>query len=137
MKTMKSFLVMLLVAMMPMFITSCEQVSNYDEQIVGEWTCTQMQVVTNDGENDYGYFEEEYWVWEFTEDGKFIQYFDWEEEDAWTYEVSGKKLYTRFAAHYMSDHFSIATLTDTELVLEVTYEYEGFEAYYTFTFKRL
>ena len=142
MKTMKSFLVMLLVAMMPMFITSCQndkekELTTPEELIIGQWTFTRMDWKSNYEGDGSEFYKDEDWVWEFTEDGEVIEYFDWEEEDTWTYEVSGKKLYTRFAAHYMSDHFSIATLTDTELVLEVTYEYEGFEAYYTFTFKRL
>ena len=152
MKTMKSFLVMLLVATMPMLITSCEKddikeptSSNkdnddneeYEDLIIGEWTFSRMDWKSNyDGEGSEFYNDEE-WVWEFTEDGEIIEYFDWEDEEIWHYEIEGKKLYTDYANNFMSSYFKIVTLTDKKLVLEIAYEYEGFDAKYTFNFKRL
>ena len=144
MKTMKSFLVMLLVAMMPMFITSCQNdkekeptSSNTEELILGEWQYTRMDFETNLDGNGSEYFDNEEWVWEFTEDGTIIESFDWEQEGTWHYEVDGKKLYTDYAGNFMSSYFEIVTLTDTKLVLEVAYEYDGFEAKYTFHLKRI
>ena len=142
MKTMKSFLVMLLVAMMPMFITSCQndkekELTTPEELIIGQWTFSRMDWKSNyDGEGSEFYNDEE-WVWEFTEDGEIIEYFDWEDEDIWHYEIEGKKLYTDYANNFMSSYFKIVTLTDKKLVLEIAYEYDGFDAKYTFTFKRL
>ena len=143
MKTMKSFLVMLLVATMPMLITSCEKddikeptSSNkdnddneeYEDLIIGEWTFSRMDWKSNyDGEGSEFYNDEE-WVWEFTEDGEIIEYFDWEDEEIWHYEIEGKKLYTDYANNFMSSYFKIVTLTDKKLVLEIAYEYEGFDA---------
>ena len=142
MKTMKSFLVLLLVAMMPMFITSCQndkekELTTPEELIIGQWTFTRMDWKSNYEGDGSEFYKDEDWVWEFTEDGEVIEYFDWEEEEIWHYEIEGKKLYTDYANNFMSSYFKIVTLTDKKLVLEIAYEYEGYDAKYTFNFKRL
>ena len=121
MKTMKSFLVLLLVAMMPMFITSCQNdkekgLTTPEELIIGQWTFTRMDWKSNYEGDGSEFYKDEDWVWEFTEDGEVIEYFDWEEEEIWHYEIEGKKLYTDYANNFMSSYFKIVTLTDKKLV---------------------
>ena len=88
MKTMKSFLVMLLVAMMPMFITSCQNDKKNEpssdateDLIIGEWECTeQAYEVSFDGdtESDSESYGSEEYVWEFDDDENLTIYWDGE-----------------------------------------------------------
>ena len=154
MKTMKSFLVMLLIAMMPMFITSCQndkekEPSNdstsdsTEDLIIGEWECTeQAYEVSFDGETDgdsESYGSEEY-VWEFDDDENLTIYWDGEREGKYDYNVSGKKLYTELIDDWFdgdADYFTIKKLTDTKLILEIEFEDYDEEIIYTFYFDRI
>ena len=150
MKTMKSFLVMLLVAMMPMFITSCQNDKKNEPSsdateylIIGEWECTeQAYEVSFDGdtESDSETYGSEEYVWEFDDDENLTIYWDGEREGKYDYNVSGKKLYTELIDDWFggdADYFTIKKLTDTKLILEIEFEDYDEEIIYTFYFDRI
>ena len=149
MKTMKSFLVILLVAMMPMFITSCQNDKENElssdateDLIIGEWECTeQAYEISFDGDTESyseSYGSEEY-VWEFDDDENLTIYWDGEREGKYDYNVSGKKLYTELIDDWFdgdADYFTIKKLTDKKLILEIDGDYDE-EIIYTFYFDRI
>ena len=150
MKTMKSFLVMLLVAMMPMFITSCQNDKKNEpssdateDLIIGEWECTeQAYEISFDGdtESDSESFGSEELVWEFDEDENLSVYWDGEREGKYDYNVNGKKLHTELIDEWFggdADYFTIKKLTDTKLILEIEFEDYDEEILYTFYFDRI
>ena len=147
---MKSFLVMLLVAMMPMFITSCQNDKKNEpssdateDLIIGEWECTeQAYEISFDGdtESDSESFGSEELVWEFDEDENLSVYWDGEREGKYDYNVNGKKLYTELIDEWFggdADYFTIKKLTDTKLILEIEFEDYDEEILYTFYFDRI
>ena len=150
MKTMKSFLVMLLVAMMPMFITSCQNDKKNEpssdaaeDLIIGEWECTeQAYEISFDGdtESDSESYGSEENVWEFDDDENLTIYWDGEREGKYDYNVSGKKLYTELIDDWFggdADYFTIKKLTDKKLILEIEFEDYDEEIIYTFYFDRI
>ena len=160
MKTMKSFLVMLLVATMPMLITSCEKddikeptSSNkdnddneeYEDLIIGEWECVELTYTSEyEGEEDSDSedLSGEDFIWEFDEDGKLTIYYDGDREGKYDYSVKGKKLYTEFVEEMIDDeveYFTIKKLTEKKLVLQFEYEDEREDYYMSqeYSFERI
>lgn len=151
MKTMKSFLVMLLVATMPMLITSCEKddikeptSSNkdnddneeYEDLIIGEWECVEFTYTYEDEGEEYGESEDlsgDDFIWEFDEDGELTIYNDGDREGKFDYSVKENKLYTEYIEEIIDEveYFTIKKLTEKKLVLQFEYEDER-EDYYMF-----
>ena len=150
MKKMQFFMVLLLTAM-TVFFTSCpdpnsgpnnstpDNVLTNEELILGKWECLRIDYDTEyQGEKVSGsdYFEKGQGIWEF--DGEdIVMYTEGKYDTEYRYEIEGDKLYTEFASFYMGQYFKITTLNDTKLVLDVSYEYQGAKAKYSFVFKRM
>ena len=159
MKTMKSFLVMLLVATMPMLITSCEKddikeptSSNkdnddneeYEDLIIGEWEWVELSYTYEyEGEEDSDSedLSGEDFIWEFDEDGEFTIYYDGDREGKYDYSVKGKKLYTEYVEEIIDEgeYFTIKKLTEKKLVLQFEYEDEREDYYISqeYSFERI
>ena len=159
MKTMKSFLVMLLVATMPMLITSCEKddikeptSSNkdnddneeYEDLIIGEWEWVELSYTYEyEGEEDSGSedMSGEDFIWEFDEDGELTIYYDGDREGKYDYSVKGKKLYTEYVEEMIDEgeYFTIKKLTEKKLVLQFEYEDEKEDYYMSqeYSFERI
>lgn len=157
MKKMQFFMVLLLTAMVSVFFSSCRPdspddptpdqgggivnptPSSYEELILGKWECLRIDYDTEyQGEKVSGsdYFERGQGVWEF--DGEdIVMYTEGKYDTEYRYEIEDDKLYTEFATYYMGQYFKITTLNDTKLVLDVSYEYQGAKAKYSFVFKRI
>lgn len=143
MKTMKSFLVMLLVATMPMLITSCEKddikeptSSNeeYEDLIIGEWECVELTYTyeyEGEGDSESEDLSVEDFIWEFDKDGELTIYYDGDREGKFDYSVKDNKLYTEYAEEMFDEveYFTIKKLTEKKLVLLFEYEDER-EDYY-------
>ena len=144
MKKMHLFMVMLLIAMVPVLFNSCNQPEpddpNYAKLIVGEWDMTRYEWwdMEYEGEEEIGsaYFDEEYWIWEF-DGNKINMYIEGDYDGSYRYEIEDNKLYTEYANYYEGQYFKITTLTKNKLVLELTYRDEGVTAKYTYIFKRI
>ena len=137
------FMVMLLIAMVPVLFNSCNQPEpddpNYAKLIVGEWDLTRLEwEVEYEVAEDIGseYFDEEDWIWEFDDD-KLIMYMEGDYKGTYRYDIEGNKLYTEYATYYEAQYFQITTLNKNKLVLELTYHNEGVTAKYTYAFKRI
>ena len=159
MKTMKSFLVMLLVATMPMLITSCEKddikeptSSNkdnddneeYEDLIIGEWEWVELSYTYEyEGEEDSDSedMSGEDFIWEFDEDGELTIYYDGDREGKYDYSVKGKKLYTEYVEEMIDEgeYFTIKKLTEKKLVLQFEYEDEREDYYMSqeYSFERI
>ena len=159
MKTMKSFLVMLLVATMPMLITSCEKddikeptSSNkdnddneeYEDLIIGEWEWVELSYTYEyEGEEDSDSedMSGEDFIWEFDEDGELTIYYDGDREGKYDYSVKGKKLYTEYVEEIIDEgeYFTIKKLTEKKLVLQFEYEDEREDYYMSqeYSFERI
>ena len=159
MKTMKSFLVMLLVATMPMLITSCEKddikeptSSNkdnddneeYEDLIIGEWEWVELSYTYEyEGEEDSDSedLSGEDFIWEFDEDGELTIYYDGDREGKYDYSVKGKKLYTEYVEEIIDEgeYFTIKKLTEKKLVLQFEYEDEREDYYMSqeYSFERI
>ena len=159
MKTMKSFVVMLLVATMPMLITSCEKddikeptSSNkdnddneeYEDLIIGEWEWVELSYTYEyEGEEDSDSedLSGEDFIWEFDEDGEFTIYYDGDREGKYDYSVKGKKLYTEYVEEIIDEgeYFTIKKLTEKKLVLQFEYEDEREDYYISqeYSFERI
>ena len=159
MKTMKSFLVMLLVATMPMLITSCEKddikeptSSNkdnddneeYEDLIIGEWEWVELSYTYEyEGEEDSDSedLSGEDFIWEFDEDGELTIYYDGDREGKYDYSVKGKKLYTEYVEEMIDEgeYFTIKKLTEKKLVLQFEYEDEREDYYMSqeYSFERI
>ena len=162
MKKMKYFLVMLLVAMMPMVFTSCEQPQppvdepvkenpddsdkdedSYAELIVGKWHVREYSYVIyidgDEDESDSESLSKGEWVWEFDEFGEVTAYDDYDEEE-YDYQLKGEKLKTELAEDFGADYFTIKSLTEDKMVLNTHLEYEedgdDVEIEYTITLKK-
>ena len=139
MKTMKSFLVMLLVATMPMLITSCEKddikeptSSNkdnddneeYEDLIIGEWEWVELSYTYEyEGEEDSDSedMSGEDFIWEFDEDGELTIYYDGDREGKYDYSVKGKKLYTEYVEEMIDEgeYFTIKKRLPASVVVFV------------------
>ena len=159
MKTMKSFLVMLLVATMPMLITSCEKddikeptSSNkdnddneeYEDLIIGEWEWVELSYTYEyEGEEDSDSedLSGEDFIWEFDEDGELTIYYDGDREGKYDYSVKGKKIYTEYVEEMIDEggYFTIKKLTEKKLVLQFEYEDEREDYYMSqeYSFERI
>ena len=136
MKKMQFFMVLLLTAMVSVFFTSCRPDSLDDptQLIKGKWEVTRMDYEAE--ESGCQFFDKEEWVWEF--DGEELTMYENDRyNEAYRYEVEENKLYTEYATYYMAKYFKITTLNDTKLVLDVSYQYQGEKAKYSFVFKRM
>ena len=138
------FMVMLLTAMVPVLLNSCNPTTepdDYAKLIIGEWDMTRYEWdMEYEGEEEIGseYFDTEEWTWEF--DGEEIIMYEDKGEDyegSYRYDIEGNKLYTEYATLYEAQYFEITTLNKTKLVLELTYYYEGVNGKYIFVFKRI
>ena len=142
MKKMHLFMVMLLIAMVPVLFNSCNptpEPDDYAKLIIGQWDMTRYEWdMEYEGEEEIGseYFDEEDWVWEFDDD-KLIMYMEGDYKGTYRYDIEGNKLYTEYATYYEAQYFQITTLNKNKLVLELTYHNEGVTAKYTYAFKRI
>lgn len=156
MKTMKSFLVMLLVATMPMLITSCEKddikeptSSNkaneeYEDLIIGEWECVELTYTYESEGEEYSESEDmsgDDFIWEFDEDGELTIYYDGDREGKFDYSVKENKLYTEYVEEIIDEveYFTIKKLTEKKLVLQFEYEDEREDYYMSqeYSFERI
>ncbi|MBQ8386912.1 MAG: hypothetical protein IJX48_05620 [Paludibacteraceae bacterium] len=152
MKKMNYFLVMLLVAIMPMVFTSCEQSQSsidgsnndkehYEELIIGKWhvreSCSCAYIDGNEYESETDTLEEGEWVWEFDEFGTVLEY--WSGYEEYDYQLKGDKLQTELAENFGANYFIIKSLTKNKMILETPQRYSEdgeYEYKYTITLKK-
>lgn len=142
MKKMHLFMVMLLTAIIPVLFNSCNpsKPDDYAELIIGEWEMTRMDYeVEYDSETEVGsdYLDEGDWIWNFDGNRLTMIYDNYNDDDAYRYDIEDNKLYTEYASNYNVQYFKIITLNTTKLVLELTYQYEDINTKYTYVFKRI
>ena len=129
MKTIKFVVVTLLMALVPVFFTSCGEKNNQlggdiDQDgdgtgetvsIVGEWECVNA-VLKHDNDPSAGEdSSEKGQVWVFGEDELTI------DGKSYTYKLSGSKLTTNYAELYNSEYFKVDNLTKKNMTLSVSY----------------
>lgn len=120
MKTMKSFMVMLLVAMVPMFF-ACEEGIDKDASVIGKWqlkTIEYEEYWEDGAESETEKFNSQEFVWEFTNNQELI-ITAFGNSEYFTYEIEGNLIYTEYAYyHSLYDYFTIISLSSKKLVLE-------------------
>ena len=125
MKTIRLFVVTLLMAIMPMFFISCGEKGGVgqpgveepveDASILGEWECVNAVLKHDDDPSAGEDSSEKGQVWVFGEDELTI------DGKSYTYKLSGSKLTTKYAELYKSEYFKVDNLTKKNMTLSVSY----------------
>lgn len=117
MKTLKLFIAVFVMAVLPMLFTSCDE-KNKPISIVGEWECIDATLKLGTDPTGGEDSSEKGQIWKFDETMLII------DGASYAYELSGNKLETKYAELYESEYFSVNSLTDTKLNLSASYESE-------------
>lgn len=129
MKTIQLFVVTLLMAIIPMCFISCGDKTGVespdapetpggmeeDASILGEWECVNAVLKHDDDPFGGEDSSEKGQIWVFTDNELTV------DGEAYTYQLSGSKLTTKYAELYSSEYFKVDNLTKKNMTLSVSY----------------
>lgn len=135
MKKIKFLVAIMLIAIVPMLFTSCEEKPEQTPEptIAGTWECMEAILKYDGGGEDLDSYKGQ--VWKFDETKLTI------DNKTYDYTLSNNTLTTSYAALYETDHFKVDTLTSENLILSASYVEEtkvgDIDITVILTFKRL
>lgn len=115
MKTVKLFIATLIMAVLPMSFTSCDE-KNKPISIVGEWECVDAMLKHDTDPTGGADSSEKGQVWKFDEKALTV------DGKAYSYTLSEAQLVTEYARLYESEYFTVNSLTENNLNLSVSYD---------------
>lgn len=136
MKKIKFLVAMMLIAIVPMLFTSCEEKPEQTPEptIAGTWECMEAILKYDGGGEDLDSYKGQ--TWKFDE-LNILTICD----KTYDYTLSNNTLTTSYAALYETDHFKVDTLTSENLILSASYVEEtkvgDIDITVILTFKRL
>ena len=145
MKKLQSFLVIMLMAMIPVLFVACEgdvSEKNYSKKIVGKWQCIASEYEWEDGkyaESDYADVTMAKWIWEFDKNNLNVSTNGYS-EGTYAYKIDGKKLYSDYAAELRGmglTYFNITEFETKKLTLEMSYDIDGTKARFVYYLKKV
>ena len=137
MKKIKFLVAMMLIAIVPMLFTSCEEKpeSTPEASIIGSWECVNAVLKQDTDPSGGESASEKGQVWKFDETKLTI------DNKTYDYTLSNNTLTTSYAALYEKDHFQVDALTSENLILSASYVEEtkvgDIDITVILTFKRL
>lgn len=136
MKKIKFLVAMMLIVIVPMLFTSCEEKPEQTPEptIAGTWECMEAILKYDGGGEDLDSYKGQ--TWKFDELNILTI-----GDKIYDYTLSNNTLTTSYAALYETDHFKVDTLTSENLILSVSYVEEtkvgDIDITVILTFKRL
>ena len=136
MKKIKFLVAMMLIAIVPMLFTSCEEKPEQTPEptIAGTWECMEAILKYDGGGEDLDSYKGQ--TWKFDELNILAI-----GDKTYDYTLSNNTLTTSYAALYETDHFKVDTLTSENLILSASYVEEtkvgDIDITVILTFKRL
>ena len=115
MKTVKLFIATLMMAVLPVLFTSCDE-KNKPISIVGEWECVDAMLKYDTDPTGGEDSSEKGQVWKFDEKALTV------DGKAYSYTLSEAQLVTEYARLYESEYFTVNSLTENNLNLSVSYD---------------
>lgn len=141
MKKIKFLVTTMLMAIVPMLFTSCEEKPEPtpeptpEASIIGSWECVNAVLKQDTDPSGGESASEKGQVWKFDETKLTI------DNKTYDYILSNNTLTTSYAALYETDHFQVDTLTSENLILSASYVEEtkvgDIDITVILTFKRL
>lgn len=137
MKKIKFLVTTMLMAIVPMLFTSCEEKPEPTPEvsIIGSWECVNAVLKQDTDPTGGESASEKGQVWKFDETKLTI------DNKTYDYTLSNNTLITSYAALYETDHFQVDTLTSENLILSASYVEEtkvgDIDITVILTFKRL
>jgi hypothetical protein len=137
MKKIKFLVTTMLMAIVPMLFTSCEEKPEPTPEvsIIGSWECVNAVLKQDTDPTGGESASEKGQVWKFDETKLTI------DNKTYDYTLSNNTLITSYAALYETDHFQVDTLTLENLILSASYVEEtkvgDIDITVILTFKRL
>ena len=137
MKKIKFLVTTMLMAIVPMLFTSCEEKPEPtpETSIIGSWDCVNAVLKQDTDPSGGESASEKGQVWKFDETKLTI------DNKTYDYTLSNNTLTTSYAALYETDHFKVDTLTSENLILSASYVEEtkvgDIDITVILTFKRL
>ncbi len=136
MKKINFLVAMMLIAIVPMLFTSCEEKPELTPEptIAGTWECMEAILKYDGGGEDLDSYKGQ--TWKFDELNILTI-----GDKTYDYTLSNNTLTTSYAALYETDHFKVDTLTSENLILSASYVEEtkvgDIDITVILTFKRL
>lgn len=136
MKKNKFLVAMMLIAIVPMLFTSCEENPEQTPEptIAGTWECMEAILKYDGGGEDLDSYKGQ--TWKFDELNILTI-----GDKTYDYTIFNNTLTTSYAALYETDHFQVDTLTSENLILSASYVEEtkvgDIDITVILTFKRL
>ena len=137
MKKIKFLVAMMLIAIVPMLFTSCDEKPEQtpEASIIGSWECVNAVLKQDTDPSGGESASEKGQVWKFDETKLTI------DNKTYDYTLSNNTLTTSYSALYETDHFKVDTLTSENLILSASYVEEtkvgDIDITVILTFKRL
>ena len=137
MKKIEFLVTTMLMAIVPMLFTSCEEKPEPTPEvsIIGSWECVNAVLKQDTDPSGGESASEKGQVWKFDETKLTI------DNKTYDYTLSDNTLTTSYAALYETDHFKVDTLTSENLILSASYVEEtkvgDIDITVILTFKRL
>lgn len=137
MKKIKFLVTTMLMAIVPMLFTSCEEKPEPtpEASIIGSWECVNAVLKQDTDPSGGESASEKGQVWKFDETKLTI------DNKTYDYTLSNNTLTTSYAALYETDHFQVDALTSENLILSASYVEEtkvgDIDITVILTFKRL